>query len=150
MVASLTNLKGFSDFNTVKNLLSECMWSDEERINAEVTKYLQDESRELYGRFLNDELVGLIGVIHGSIGEVELKHIAIKPEYRGKGLGRKLIHEYVEAKNIVKMKAETDKDAVGFYTKLGFKIVSLGEKYPSVERFECIFSDKDDCANVER
>ncbi|WP_419871417.1 GNAT family N-acetyltransferase [Candidatus Pristimantibacillus sp. PTI5] len=138
-MASLINLKDFNDLSVVNKLLSECMWSDEERVNAEITKYLEDDSRGLYGRFLNDELVGLIGVIHGSIGEVELKHIAIKPDYRGKGIGRRMIHEYVQAKNIVKMKAETDKDAVGFYNKLGFTVMSLGEKYPGVERFECIF-----------
>lgn len=135
----MINLKDFNDLSVVNKLLSECMWSDEERVNAEITKYLEDDSRGLYGRFLNDELVGLIGVIHGSIGEVELKHIAIKPDYRGKGIGRRMIHEYVQAKNIVKMKAETDKDAVGFYNKLGFTVMSLGEKYPGVERFECIF-----------
>lgn len=136
----MINLRDSSDLSEVRNLLSECMLSDEGRISAELTKYLEDESRELYGSFFNDELVGLIGVIHGSIGEVELKHIAIKPDYRGKGLGRKLVYEYVQAKSIVIMKAETDKDAVGFYNKLGFTILSLGEKYPGVERFECTFS----------
>lgn len=135
----MINLKDFNDLSVVNKLLSECMCSDEERVNAEITTYLEDNSRGLYGRFLNDELVGLIGVIHGSIGEVELKHISIKQDYRGKGIGRRMIHEYVQAKNIVKMKAETDKDAVGFYNKLGFTIMSLGEKYPGVERFECIF-----------
>ncbi|MFF2089429.1 GNAT family N-acetyltransferase [Paenibacillus sp. NPDC058174] len=137
MVIPLINLKVLSDFSDVKYLLSECMWSDEERIHAELIKYLEDDTRELFGRFFGDELVGLIGTICGSIGESELKHMAIKPNYRGKGLGRQLIYEYMKTKDLVKMKAETDKDAVGFYTKLGFSIISLGEKYPGVERFEC-------------
>ncbi|NYE04281.1 ribosomal protein S18 acetylase RimI-like enzyme [Bacillus niacini] len=33
--------------------------------------------------------------------------------------------------------AETDSDAVEFYRKYGFKITSLGEKYPGVERLLC-------------
>ncbi|ULO06403.1 GNAT family N-acetyltransferase [Paenibacillus sp. 19GGS1-52] len=140
----MMNLKDFSDFSAVKNLLSECMWPDEERVNAEATKYLKEESRELYGSFIKNELVGLIGIKHGSFGEVELKHIAIHQEYRGKGLGRKLVHEYIRVNNIVKMKAETDCNAEGFYKKLGFKIMSLGEKYPGVERFECTFSGEND------
>lgn len=49
------------------------------------------------------------------------------------GLGSKLI----ESTKINKMIAETDKDAVNFYKKKGFKITSLGEKYPGVERFKC-------------
>ncbi len=129
----MINLKDFYDLSVVNKLLSECMCSDEERVKAEITKYLEDDSRRLYGRFLNDELVGLIGVKHGLKGEVELKHISIKQDYRGKGIGRRMIHEYVQAKNVVKMTAETDKDAVGFYNKLGFTIISLGEKYPGVE-----------------
>ncbi|GGG69695.1 GNAT family N-acetyltransferase [Paenibacillus radicis (ex Gao et al. 2016)] len=113
------------------------MWADEARVHAELIKYLEDDTRELFGRFLNGELVGLIGLILGTKGEVEVKHIAIKPNYRGKGIGRLLIHDYMKTKDIVKIKAETDKDAVGFYSKLGFSIMSLGEKYPGVERFEC-------------
>ena len=31
--------------------------------------------------------------------------------------------------------AETDKDAVGFYSAIDFTITSLGENYPGVERF---------------
>jgi ribosomal protein S18 acetylase RimI-like enzyme len=57
--------------------------------------------------------VGLIGIIYESIDEVELKHIAIKSNYRGKGIGSKMIYEYITAKKIVRMKAETDKNAVG-------------------------------------
>ncbi|MDP2859713.1 MAG: hypothetical protein Q8P50_17310 [Bacillota bacterium] len=33
--------------------------------------------------------------------------------------------------------AETDGEAVGLYVKCGFRIESLGEKYPGVERFLC-------------
>ena len=35
------------------------------------------------------------------------------------------------------MEAETDIEAVDFYKKIGFQTVSLGEKYPGVERFKC-------------
>lgn len=51
-----------------------------------------------------------------------------------------MVNEFIKTKKIVRIKAETDKDAVGFYKKNGFSITSLGEKYPGVERFECIFS----------
>jgi len=33
--------------------------------------------------------------------------------------------------------AETVRDAVKFYWSSGFKVTSLGEKYPGVERFLC-------------
>ncbi|MNP39986.1 hypothetical protein D3C76_1335850 [compost metagenome] len=50
-----------------------------------------------------------------------------------------MINEFIKTKKNVRIKAETDKDTVGFYKKIGFSITSLGEKYPGVERFECIF-----------
>ena len=37
--------------------------------------------------------------------------------------------------------AETDKEAVYFYKKHGFKITSLGEIYPGVEHFQCVFEN---------
>ncbi|MCC2686381.1 MAG: hypothetical protein K0R75_3280, partial [Paenibacillaceae bacterium] len=36
--------------------------------------------------------------------------------------------------------AETDRDALRFYQKMGFTAHSLGEKYPGVERFKCLYS----------
>lgn len=84
-------------------------------------------------------MVGLIGFEYETKDIVELKHIALKPEYRGRGIGKNMIQEFIRSKKIVSIKVETDKDAVGFYSKIGFSIMSLGEKYPGVERFECVY-----------
>lgn len=121
----------------VSYLLAECMWPDNERIFQELNKYKADDSRKLYGRFMNNELIGLIGLIHLSTKEVELKHIAIRTDYRRQGIGRDMINEYIKKNEINKMIAETHKDAVNFYRNIGFEIMSLGEKYPGVERFQC-------------
>lgn len=115
------------------------MWANDERIDNELKTYIDNDSRELVGSLKNDELVGLIGFISESTNEIELKHIAIKANYRGKGIGSEMINEFIKTKKNVRIKAETDKDTVGFYKKIGFSITSLGEKYPGVERFECIF-----------
>ncbi|PFE51898.1 GNAT family N-acetyltransferase, partial [Bacillus cereus] len=40
------------------------------------------------------------------------------------------------------IEAETDKEAVGFYKKCNFKIESLGEKYPGIERFYCYLENE--------
>jgi ribosomal protein S18 acetylase RimI-like enzyme len=134
------NLKNYEDLSELKLLMAECMWANDEKIDNELNMYIGNDSRELLGSLINDELVGLIGIIYKSTNEVELKHIAIKPNYRGKGIGSEMVNEFINTENIVKIKAETDIDAVGFYKKIGFSITSLGEKYPGVERFECIFS----------
>ena len=142
----MINLKEYDDWKAITNLLADCMYPDEERVIVEYEKYRNDPSRRLLGRTENQELVGLIGVIHQTEDEVELKHIAIHSSYRRQGLGRKLIMEYMEQHHIRRMEAETDKDAVNFYRRIGFNITSLGEKYPGVERFKCILN-KDNIEN---
>ena len=133
-------LKDYPDFTEVRSLLAECMWPDHERISLELQKYMRDDSRILCGKTINNELVGLVGFIRLSAKEVELKHIAVRSDFRRQGIGKAMIYEYVMANGIRKMIAETDKDAVNFYRKIGFETMSLGEKYPGVERFQCVLS----------
>ncbi|MNJ48395.1 acetyltransferase [compost metagenome] len=94
----------------------------------------------MLGKIENNELVGLIGISYLTEDEVELRHMAVKSNKRRLGLGKKLIRDFINENLIKKMEAETDKDAVDFYRKIGFQIMSLGEKYPGVERFKCILT----------
>lgn len=120
------------------NLLAECMYRDEQRIRLEYERYKNDQTKILLGRIENELLVGIIGFVWLSESEVELKHIAVKPSDRNRGLGKEMIHELIEENYIKRLVVETDKEAVNFYEKNGFHITSLGEKYPGVERFKCI------------
>ena len=67
----------------------------------------------------------------------EIKHIAVSRNARGNGIGSKMIQFICKKYKLEFISAETDKDAVEFYQRYGFKITSLGEKYPGVERFWC-------------
>ncbi|EES73362.1 acetyltransferase, GNAT family [Paenibacillus sp. oral taxon 786 str. D14] len=134
----MINLKDYNDRKEIINLLAECMFSEEERVVQEYEQYKNDQSRILLGRIENQKLVGLLGIVFQSDNEVELKHIAIKSSNRRQGLGTKLIMEFLKENHIRRIEAETDKDAVDFYRKIGFYITTLGEKYPGVERYKCI------------
>ena len=68
------------------------------------------------------------GVIH---------QIVVHPEWRGQGLGRALIEGAQAQLGLASISAETGRNAVGFYARNGFRVASLGEKYPGVERFFC-------------
>lgn len=128
-----------SDRNQIYELMAECMWPDAERINRAIDTYMDEQSKTLYGFFHNNELVGLIGVSGASDHAAILNHIAVKKEHRRNGLGTYMIKAFLQGSNVTTIEAETDKDAVAFYKKIGFEITSLGEKYPGVERFRCIF-----------
>lgn len=137
-VIEMINLKEYKNRQEIISLLADCIYSDEERVKREYEQYNSDQTRTLFGRIKNNELVAIIGVIWLSEYAVELKHISVKSSNRRQGLGKEMINEFIEEKHIKRLEAETDKNAVSFYKKIGFNITSLGEKYPGVERFKCI------------
>ncbi|MCU6711558.1 GNAT family N-acetyltransferase [Paenibacillus sp. J5C_2022] len=120
--------------------LTYCMFPNEERIFQQCKLYKTSEDRSLHGIYSKDILVGIIGLIHHP-DEIEIKHIAIETEYRHKGIGQELVKAISELYPDLELIAETDKDAVDFYKKVGFTIISLGEKYPGTERFKCVYKN---------
>ena len=110
--------------------------------SVEVYKeYLESADRQLFSCILNNQLVGCIGIERNG-QRCTIKHIAVVPESRGKGVGSGMIKFLLINNAIEQIIAETDKEAVAFYRKFGFSVSSLGEKYPGVERFHCCYSLK--------
>ncbi|WP_342769228.1 GNAT family N-acetyltransferase [Brevibacillus nitrificans] len=66
--------------------------------------------------------------------------MAVRAANREHGYGSQLIDLLLQKYKRKVIAAETDQEAVGFYRKYGFLIKSLGEKYPGVERFHCVYS----------
>lgn len=112
--------------------------TSEKNVEKEYELYIQSPVRKLYGYDLESEVAGCIGLEFLSPKRCEIKHIAVSLDHRGIGIGSKMISFVLEKHSLSFMFAETDKDAVNFYENYGFKITSLGEKYPGVERFRCI------------
>lgn len=126
------------------------------RVTPEVTEILQPavgsgSSRQLAARVRrlaeaattltghrDDRLVAAVCVeINGTQGR--LVAIAVAPGDRGRGWGRSLIVAMPSLLGVRDLTAETDAEAVSLYRALRFTVVSLGEKYPRVERFACSF-----------
>jgi len=122
---------------SVKKLLSFA--TSINRVDNVYSDYIHSPNKQLFGFMKENKMIGCIGVeIH--INLCEIKHIAVCPEERGNGVGSKLINFILEESSLKTIIAETDKDAVDFYRKFGFKVASLGEKYPGVERLFCEFT----------
>lgn len=83
--------------------------------------------------------LGAVGIRHTGPGAAEILHIAIDPAYRRQGIGRSMIEQTIQREGLRELQAETDSNAVGFYRRCGFRVASLGERYPGVERFVCIW-----------
>lgn len=122
----------------VKTLLSYA--TSEKKVDREYPLYIENPERVLYGYTIEQDLVGCIGIVKGEANRCEIKHIAVSPAYRGKGIGREMIRYVEEHHAFSSIYAETDQEAVLFYKNLGFHITSLGEKYPGVERFGCLLT----------
>lgn len=124
----------------IKKLLSYATL--EEKVNEEYKKYTCLPSRKLYSIEANGETVSCMGVEFLNSKEAVIKHIGVLPRERVKGIGSSMISFFCKKHDIHSIFAETDKEAVNFYSKFGFQITSLGEKYLGMERFLCEFKVK--------
>ena len=106
-------------------------------VQTEIKRYQTEQERLLFGIQKKNGWAGCIGIRELALGEIEIIHIAVALEYRGTGIGKKMIQQISRQHNPARIKAETDKDAVDFYKRCGFSITSLGGKYPGIERFLC-------------
>lgn len=129
-------MKSTSIQPSLRKLLSFA--TSERNIEREYELYIQSPVRALYRYDFEDEVVGCIGIELSGLKRCEIKHIAVSPNHRGQGIGSKMICFIKVKHSLTNIFAETDKEAVNFYKNCGFKIKSLGEKYPGVERFQCI------------
>ena len=96
----------------------------------------------LYGIEMNEELIGIVGLIGAGEAHLVVRHIAVLEQFRGQGVGSEMIGAVQSGFSPESLTAETDRHAVGFYRRLGFRVKSLGEKYPGVERFLCTLDKK--------
>ena len=128
-----------------------------DRIRAVLASAVGDPSESTLSALLNEtyrepgtrldiiwdgpEIIGAVGTRVCGLDLAKILHMAIDARYRGQGWGRLAIH-YLrqEVYPGVSLLAETDHEAVGFYARLGFRIESLGEKYPGIERFRCLWA----------
>lgn len=122
----------------VQELIEYATLPELEYVLSALKEYKEQDSMTLYGFEDEEQLVALIG-IEKQNQEVQIKHLAVLPENRLKGYGRGIISEMISAVKPEVVTAETDEEAVDFYRNIGFIVYSLGEKYPGVERFRCVF-----------
>lgn len=115
------------------------------RASAEYGKYA---ALQLNGWEEEGLLLGLVGFEETEDGSLDIRHIAVLPENRGKGYARGMILELMTLRNPRYVLAETeDEVAANFYRALGFMVYSLGENPAGIEMFRCVYeveADEDD------
>lgn len=122
----------------IQELIGYSVYPVQEKVNSAAEMYRSDHHR-LMGYSLDDEIIGIIGYESLPDRVIKIHHLSVDPEFRGLGYGRGMILELIDLIEPKKIIAETDDDAVDFYRNIGFEIVSLGEKLPNAETYECTF-----------
>ncbi|MGI6228454.1 MAG: ribosomal protein S18-alanine N-acetyltransferase [Christensenellales bacterium] len=95
---------------------------------------LKREDAFYFTMFDDKEIAGYAG-LHILDGEAELVNIAVKAEYRGKGLGRGLLNEAVEfskRRGAERLFLEVDTEnaaAINLYQSAGFKTIFTRKRY---------------------
>jgi GNAT superfamily N-acetyltransferase len=100
--------------------------------------YKSGKCRHLYGYADQGALIGVAG-FRACRPVIAIHHLAVRPQYRGRGIGRALIAAILMREKPAGLIAETDASSVGFYKKLGFVIADQSEPYPGVIRFTCVY-----------
>jgi len=144
----LTNVKEKLHEPAVKELLSYAVYPEPEKLDQAVNEYETNGELQLLGLMEGDSLIAVAGFAFSDDKKLSIRHLAVEPEFRGQGYGRGLLLELIDQLRPVKLVAETDDEAADFYRNVGFTVWSLGELYPGVERFRCVYdAESEDSEN---
>ena len=123
------------EFKEIWKIYEYSFPKDERRTLEKQTQTFKKTEYKLFAVY-EAELIGFI-----AIWEFEefrfIEHIAIKKEQRNKGLGTKLMKEFLDSKIVVleveRPNTEIDKRRIEFYKRLGFKLNTYDYIQPPYE-----------------
>lgn len=107
-----------------------------ERLLSRAEKYQADDKTKAYAYADNGEYKGII-ILKIEDNTAEILDIAVIPEYKGNGIGSRLIDYIFTRFAVNKITAETDDDAIGFYEKYGFTVGDITVKFDA-KRYTCV------------
>ena len=125
-------------------VLAECVYNPtEERLISRADKYITNPNTAVYANKENDTYKGIIVIDISNINAIEILDIAVSASFQKSGIGSSLINHCIDMFHPYEIIAETDDDAVEFYKKYGFDILTLGDKYRvGIMRYQCTLKCK--------
>lgn len=115
----------------------------EESLIIRADKYIMNPNIAVYAYKENDTYKGIIVIDISNMNAIEILNIAVSASFQKSGIGSSLIYHCINMYHPNEIIAETDDDAIEFYKKFGFHILSLGDKYRvGIMRYQCTFECK--------
>ena len=130
----ITELKDDADFIDIFEVFEDIVYDPgENEIKNILLEYKQNVDKKIYGYYLGNKIIGIIGVKNNS-DSIEVLHFGIHPGYRGKNFGSELM-DHIKNRNKT-ITLETDDDAVIFYKKYGFICTEFNDEKKG-KRYHC-------------
>ena len=108
-----------------------------EKLQKRAQKYFDCNSTNAYAFLQDGEYVGIVAFdVKENIATIN--DIAVRTDFRGRGIGSNLVRFIFEQFKVNIIIAETDDDAVMFYKKFGFEISETESEFDS-KRYICVF-----------
>jgi ribosomal protein S18 acetylase RimI-like enzyme len=125
-------------------VLAESVYNPtEERLISRSDKYIINPNTAVYANKENDTYKGIIIIDISNINAIKILDIAVFVNFQKSGICSSLINHCINMFHPNEIIAETDDAAVEFYKKLGFQILSLGDKYEAgIMRYQCTLKCK--------
>lgn len=140
MELNLLEVTEKTDILGAYDIYKHCMYGPtEEKFNKKIDTFLNDDSVKIFACLYQKEIKGIVVVSFLEQHKIEILGIAVDLSARSKGIGSYMIDCLVEEYGLISVLAETDNDAVGFYSKNGFRITQFSKTYDeeSVVRYKC-------------
>lgn len=102
-----------------------------------------ESGAELYVFEDEEEIVGLIGFSIDASGEMNILHLAVRPEDRLKDYGRGMIVEALLLKKPDVVIAVTDEEEADFFRNIGFTVNGFYPGPHEPERFRCVYESEE-------
>lgn len=127
-VVKLTEKDAFSA-SEIEKLCFSHPWSE-----ATLTSEMKSQYSDFFGAFDGEKLAGYIGG-RTIAGETEIFNVAVSPEYRRKGIGKKLIERFIEASreketDVIFLEVRASNlPAINLYEGAGFVFCGIRKDY---------------------
>ena len=139
-MTAIRNIKHCFDTPEIYHVFSECMYMPTwDKFTSRANEFMSNDAIHIYGHYEDERITGIIVINRNQDGSYEIKGIAVAPEYRNRGIGKKLIQYACDEFFISTLHAETDDDAVDFYKHCGFEAQEFMRTSESGEykRYKC-------------
>ncbi len=118
----ISNDKKQLDINVIKELLSTSYWAKDRTLEQIKTTI---KSCECFGVYHSSTQIGFARVLTDYVCLFYVFDVIIHPDYRGKGLGKKLMQCIVNNSHFKNLRGMlATQDAHGLYEKYGFKKIN--------------------------